>query len=61
VLSGGAATTRWTAGGDDTLDGGPARHGDLCGSRLGRDGEPGGCRAQNTVGAGSDTLTASRT
>jgi Ca2+-binding RTX toxin-like protein len=25
--------------------------------RLGRDGEPGGCRAQNTVGAGSDTLT----
>jgi hypothetical protein len=24
---------------------------------VGRDGEPGGCRAQNTVGAGSDTLT----
>jgi Ca2+-binding RTX toxin-like protein len=27
-------------------------------SGLGRDGEPGACRAQNTVGAGSDTLTA---
>jgi hypothetical protein len=31
-------------------------HGELCQRGIGRDGEPGDCRAQNTVGAGSDTL-----
>jgi hypothetical protein len=47
TLDGGAATTRWTAARHDTASYRP---------RLGRDGEPGGCRRQNTVGAGSDTL-----
>jgi Ca2+-binding RTX toxin-like protein len=47
VLSGG----RRHAGGGGTTR---RRYGSAA---LGRDGEPGGCRAQNTVGAGSDTLT----
>jgi serralysin len=57
VLSGGAGTTRWTAGGDDTLDGGPARHGELCRRASGVTVSLAVAGAQNTVGAGSDTLT----
>ena len=60
ILTGRAGNDTLNGGaGNDTLDGGAReRHGQLCRCRRGGDGQPGAHgTAQNTIGAGTDTLT----